>query len=538
MIRKEDIFDNVDQYSADELVAYIQKGIVTFQELCDETEGEFSVVKRREVKQKLDNGDADAWNKAQTERTIDAVERYLSAYPDGQFSSQAMDLKKELEYNVKMEELNDAANDAWKRVDKTSVDSLSEFANNYPDSLYAKEANTLINEILRDDIMGISIDTFVDEIYKIQTDKSVTQKDEAIIQLIKDYLANHYISKTDLLEKLSNDHNLLSAGVIKRLIDEEGVITFRDLILIGIEKGFINKMLKGEDVTGYPYMSDLDKIHKQSTEVYFWGIPSSGKSCALGAILSVAANGSVAQSMKQDTESQGYGYMNYLINLFNDGQVGTLMGGTPLEAFYEMGFDLIDKKGFIHPITCIDMAGELMRSMYKYSAKMPLEEKDLKMLDTMTNVLTGNNTTNRKIHIFVLEYGAENRLYEGYPQKTYLEGAVSYIENTGIFKKNTDAIYIMITKVDKLKNPTQETITQYINDNYLGFYNGLELICKNNEITKGKVGKIAFSLGEVCFQNYCKFDARPAENVVRLLLERSANERGGKMGKLFKNLRG
>ena len=92
----------------------------------------------------------------------------------------------------------------------------------------------------------------------------------------------------------------------------------------------------------------------------------------------------------------------------------------------------------------------------------------------------------------------------------------------------------MITKADKVKNATKETFNQYINDKYLGFYNGLEQICKDNEINKGRVEKIAFSLGEVCFQDYCKFDSRAAENVVNLILQRSASYRGGKRGKLEK----
>lgn len=90
----------------------------------------------------------------------------------------------------------------------------------------------------------------------------------------------------------------------------------------------------------------------------------------------------------------------------------------------------------------------------------------------------------------------------------------------------------MITKADKIKNASKESITQYINDNYLGFYNGLEQICIDNEINGKKVEKIAFSLGEVCFQNYCKFNSRPAENVVKLILQRSASEYGGKRVKL------
>ena len=539
MPRKEDILLNVDEYSVEQLVTYVKEGIVTFQELCDETDGEFSATKRREVKHKLESGDSDDWDKVQAERTVEAVERYLKAFPDGQFRSQARALKKEIEDSDKIEERNEKVKLAWELVNKENVDSLSEFVAKYPDSPYAEGANKLINELLRDDIIDISADTLVEKIREYQTSKLLTpaQKDNNIIDEIKDYISGRKIAKGDFLEKLSEDHNLLSAGVVKRLIDS-GIIALSDLLTIQIKKPFIQKMLKGDIAEDYTDIRDLDQIHKQSTEIYFWGIPSSGKSCALGAILSVASSGRVARVMNPDTESQGFGYMHYLINHFPQNEVGTLIGGTPLKAFYEMGFDLIDDDNRIHPITCIDMAGELMKCMFKSNAGMHLDDDELKMLDTMTKVLIANRSTNRKMHIFVIEYGAENRIYEGYPQRTYLEGAVSYVKNTGIFKKDTDAIFIMITKADKVKNPSKEAFTAYINDKYLGFYNVLDQICKENEITGKKVEKIAFSLGEVCFQNYCKFNPKPAEKVVNLILERTASEKVGKLGWLERKLRG
>ncbi len=539
MPRKEDILLNVDEYSVEQLVTYVKEGIVTFQELCDDTDGEFSAAKRREVKYKLESGDSDEWNKVQAERTVEAVERYLKAFPDGQFRSQARALKKEIEDSNKIEERNEKVKLAWELVNKENVDSLSAFVTKYPDSPYAEGANKLINKLLRDDIIDISADTLVEKIREYQTSKLLTpaQKDNNIIDEIKDYISGRKITKGDFLEKLSEDHNLLSAGVVKRLIDS-GIIALSDLLTIQIKKPFIQKMLKGDIAEDYTDIRDLDQIHKQSTEIYFWGIPSSGKSCALGAILSVASSGRVARVMNPDTESQGFGYMHYLINHFPQNEVGTLIGGTPLKAFYEMGFDLIDDDNRIHPITCIDMAGELMKCMFKSNAGMHLDDDELKMLDTMTKVLIANRSTNRKMHIFVIEYGAENRIYEGYPQRTYLEGAVSYVKNTGIFKKDTDAIFIMITKADKVKNPSKEAFTAYINDKYLGFYNVLDQICKENEITGKKVEKIAFSLGEVCFQNYCKFNPKPAEKVVNLILERTASEKVGRLGWLERKLRG
>ena len=539
MLSKETILEDVAQFSADQLVEHIKNGVVTFDELCNDTDGQFSPAKRREVKHKLECGDEEEWTKVQKENSIEAVNRYLQGFPNGQYRSEARALKAQLEQKQQDDNIASTTNDAWSLVDKNNLASLREFVNNYPNSEHTTEANSLINTLLLDEIMGVNAESLVSQIRQFQTDRNLTvaQKDNNIIDEIERYLDDKKITKQEFLEEIKKDHNLLSAGVVKRLMNK-GTISVQDLLEIGIDKQFIQKMFKGESAQSFATPEKLDKIHKQSTEIYFWGIPSSGKSCALGAILSVAASGLVAKSMDPDTDSQGYGYMMKLINLFQKGEVGTLMEGTSVDSFYEMGFDLVDKDNKIHPITCIDMAGELMRCMFKANAGDAMSGTDEIMLDTMTNVLIDNRSTSRKMHIFVIEYGAEDRLYEGLPQRVYLEGAVSYIKNTGIFKKDTDAIYIMITKADKVKNPSRDVFTNYINEKYLGFYNGLEQICQDNEINRGKVEKIAFSLGEVCFQNYCRFNSRPAENVVQLILERSASFRGGKRGMFEKIFRG
>lgn len=539
MVSKQNILDNVAEYSAEQLVEYIQQGIVNFDELVKDTDGEFDAVKRKKVKELLDHADELAWERVQNEHTIETAQWYLDTFPNGAYRSQARSIKAEIEKQKEDEYIQTTTDDAWILVDKNSSESLREFVKNFPNSNHVEEANKLINQLLYDEIMGVNADTFVSQIHNFQTDKNLTieQKDNNIIDAIEDYIKGNKITKNDFLVKLSDDHNLLSSGVVKRLINQ-GIILTSDLLNLGIEKAFIQRMFKGDSAITFRTPEKLDRIHKQSTEIYFWGIPSSGKSCALGAILSVAASGRIAKSMDPDTSSQGYGYMTKLIDLFQNGEIGTLLEGTPVDSFYEMGFDLVDKENRIHPITCIDMAGELMRCMYKENAGDPMSDSDIEMLDTMTKVLIDNRSTNRKMHVFVIEYGAEDRKYEGLPQKVYLEGAVSYIKDTGIFKKDTDAIYIMITKADKAKNNSPSFFNQYINDKYLGFFNGLEQICKDNEINKGHVEKLAFSLGDVCFQNFCKFDARPAENVVNLILQRSASFRGGKRGWFERKLKG
>lgn len=540
MPTKNFILDNVAGYKAENLYGFINKGLVTFDELCNDTNGEFSPKVRQELKRMLEHGDDDEWASAQAAHTIEAVQHYLDTFAEGKFRPQARALKAQIEREQADASAQKSAESAWKALDKNDIDALNDFVTNNPDSVHAAEATQRINDLLLDSIMDYDIDTLIDKIKQIlnEAGTSASYKNDNIANEIKSYIKKRYATKAQFLDKLREDCNLLNASAVKHLIDEH-IITIADLSGIGIGKQFIKAMLTGLQTDSYTYTRSLDRIHKQSTEVYFWGIPSSGKSCALGAILSVAGSGKVAKVMDADTASQGYGYMTYLTSHFpQNGEVGTLLGGTPIDAFYEMGFDLTDESNRTHPITCIDMAGELMRCMYKSNANMPLSDTDLNMLDTMTKVLIDNRSTNRKIHFFVIEYGGEDRIFDGYHQDVYLNGALSYIKDTGIFKKETDAIFIMVTKVDKMKHVTRDAITQYVKDNYEGFYNGLNKICEDNEINGKKVEIVAFSLGKVCFQSYCKFDTKPAENVVDIMLKHSASNHGGKLGIIGKIFRG
>lgn len=540
MPTKDYILDNVAGYKAENLYGFINKGLVTFDELCNDTNGEFSPKVRQELKRMLEHGDDDEWTSAQAAHTIEAVQHYLDTFAEGKFRPQARALKAQIEREQADASAQKSAESAWKALDKNDIDALNDFVTNNPDSVHAAEATQRINDLLLDSIMDYDIDTLIDKIKQIlnEAGTSASYKNDNIANEIKSYIKKRYATKAQFLDKLREDCNLLNASAVKHLIDEH-IITIADLSGIGIGKQFIKAMLTGLQTDSYTYTRSLDRIHKQSTEVYFWGIPSSGKSCALGAILSVAGSGKVAKVMDADTASQGYGYMTYLTSHFpQNGEVGTLLGGTPIDAFYEMGFDLTDESNRTHPITCIDMAGELMRCMYKSNANMPLSDTDLNMLDTMTKVLIDNRSTNRKIHFFVIEYGGEDRIFDGYHQDVYLNGALSYIKDTGIFKKETDAIFIMVTKVDKMKHVTRDAITQYVKDNYEGFYNGLNKICEDNEINGKKVEIVAFSLGKVCFQSYCKFDTKPAENVVDIMLKHSASNHGGKLGIIGKIFRG
>lgn len=531
---KQAIIDNIEQYSATDLVEYIKNGIVSFDELCNETEGYFPANVRKEVQRMLASSDNDDWLKALEENTEESYKQFLRSHPDSSHRSEAREcLEKITERAAKAQQIS-----AWEKVDKDSVQALNEFIKLYPDDDHVREATQRINQLEKEEFLGFDTEALIQLINGIKTDKRVIDKDDEISKTLKNYIDRKKISVKDLLKIIAEDHNFLRATTIRELI-RDGYASYQNFVDLGIDRRFIQCLAKEEKTQSFRQPDKrLDRINKVCTEVYFWGIPSSGKSCALGAILSVASNGTIARSMRQDNDCQGYDYMNRLAYLFkNNGTVGLLPEGTSISSTYEMGFDLEDQNYAVHPVTCIDLAGELVRCMYKLDAHLPMGADEEEALDTLTRILIDNRTQNRKIHFFVLEYGGENREYEGLNQTVYLNAALRYIERTGIFKKDTDAIYLMYTKVDKTKLRGAELVQELINYtdlHYKGFFQGLEKIARDCEINGGRVERIPFTLGEVCFQDYCLFDGASASNVVKKLLETIPGSKNGKIQKLSK----
>ena len=344
------------------------------------------------------------------------------------------------------------------------------------------------------------IPTFKNREYEGQI---VDDVDAKILDVIEQFVKiRGIVTAEELLAELHKDINLLDAWVIRNLYEKE-ILDYDDLPRLGVDNDFIEKLFGNNASAHFDKPDPIDMINMESTEVYFWGIPSSGKSCALGAILSAANSGEVAKSMHPDVNCQGYGYMTRLSSLFRKNRISVLPPGTPTCSTYEMAFSLVDENSKVHPITCIDLAGELVRCMFKQNAGETLRNDEENALDTITKLL-------------------------------------NYIRNYNVFETDTDAIYLLMTKVDKTGLKGEELkreLGRYIRENYGGFYGALKTICETNEINNGVVDIVPFSVGTVCFQDFCKFDPVAANNVVRKLLNRSFATATGFKAK-FKFLKG
>lgn len=538
MPKKSAILNNVTEYSPEDLASYIQQGFVTLDELVNNTDGEFTAKMQLGVEKLLAGSEDEDFKKVMESASIADLQDFLNKYPMGTVAH--LDAVRERKHVLEkipasepiVEESNGEEEEWFSIKNAGDIKLLEAFKEKYPNTSHLFELNKLITaEKNKEHSRKKSPIILKSMINKANSAEDVSK----IIQVL---LENKTITIGMLLELIRQDHNLLSSAACNDIISR-GILNRNDLSKCGIDNGFINKMLTNARSQNFEPARPLQTIAEPCTEVYFWGIPFSGKTCALGAILSAAKNGLAARSMIPDNSCQGFGYMNRLSTIFSPGRICRLPGGTPVTSTYEMRFDLEDQEHKIHHVACIDLAGELFTCMFMKDAGEQMRDDQKRALETLHNILLENRSNNRKIHFFVIEYGAEKRIYNGLPQAEYLNSAAAHLNSIGLFDSNTDAIYVLISKVDNAsyEGSLEEHLLKYMTKNYLGFYNNLLLICKEHGINKGRVKIVPFSIGNVCFKDYCQFDATSATKMVDLLVRYSCFEKQGFWQKILSKFR-
>lgn len=538
MPKKSAILNNVTEYSPEDLASYIQQGFVTLDELVNNTDGEFTAKMQLGVEKLLAGSEDEDFKKVMESASIADLQDFLNKYPMGTVAH--LDAVRERKHVLEkipasepiVEESNGEEEEWFSIKNASDIKLLEAFKEKYPNTSHLFELNKLITaEKNKEHSRKKSPIILKSMINKANSAEDVSK----IIQVL---LENKTITIGMLLELIRQDHNLLSSAACNDIISR-GILNRNDLSKCGIDNGFINKMLTNARSQNFEPARPLQTIAEPCTEVYFWGIPFSGKTCALGAILSAAKNGLAARSMIPDNSCQGFGYMNRLSTIFSPGRICRLPGGTPVTSTYEMRFDLEDQEHKIHHVACIDLAGELFTCMFMKDAGEQMRDDQKQALETLHNILLENRSNNRKIHFFVIEYGAEKRIYNGLPQAEYLNSAAAHLNSIGLFDSNTDAIYVLISKVDNAsyEGSLEEHLLKYMTKNYLGFYNNLLLICKEHGINKGRVKIVPFSIGNVCFKDYCQFDATSATKMVDLLVRYSCFEKQGFWQKILSKFR-
>ena len=287
--------------------------------------------------------------------------------------------------------------------------------------------------------------------------------------------------------------------------------------------------------------TEVNEIPENFTDVFFWGIPSSGKTCALSAILSTMHKKYTISDPLIPVKF-GTMYRNNLINnIFINDKIGYLPDSTMKERTQYMPFLLKRRNGekLFRKISFFELSGEVFKYFYDkvYNTEMTREADAQAKVEIGFNTLDLLlNSKNQKIHFFFIDYNQETKGTKdkyGLTQNNYLQAAATYFrDNNEIFKKKTDAVYVVVTKSDQIKgkdNIQEEKLDQinenystreakrFLEENFGGFIDVLKTKCENDDV---EFRTKLFSIGNVYFKRICEINRDYSIEIIEDLLNK------------------
>lgn len=535
---KDKILKKPNEIPVPNLVNYIKKGVVSFSELVTAGLNDENIESLRSaLKQEEEN----LWQESVAANTYDSYNNYLGIYPDGEHAIQAR------------EKINELDDEMWTiALNPISEENLISYKEKFPSGRHLTECLNLL-----DDLPWLKAkQTNTIEGYRSYQSMYPGRHDAEIAELInilnddndwnnacltgttlayKIYLNQHPNGKHAIeansriqasaghdafLKALRNDPNAKSAKAIKKEV-ENNVASWDEIEEIFGEK-------KKDAIKNFTMPSELPtstppaKLQANTTEVYFWGTPSSGKTCALGAIISSASK----QGILEKLSCPGKEYMDRLSNLFKKNGICTFPDSTQEDNIQEMILKLRDKKDKSHKITLIDLAGELFKSLYLKGINKLTNAEKKRTLEQAISYL--KNKKNNKIHFFVVEYGGHDKEWSDIPGVTmadYLEQMITFLKDEKIFTTSTVGVYVLVTKSDKIDCDEDDrplSAYEYVTQEMPAFWNTLLDTCKKSGVKDLKT--ISFSVGDVFAQNLCQFKGKDTQKVINKLLTKTRPE--------------
>lgn len=280
------------------------------------------------------------------------------------------------------------------------------------------------------------------------------------------------------------------AEEIKSLINKNA-ISFDDILDAGVPTKTVNALkyyCSAEKITKTVTVEDLPPMEEGRTDVYFVGLPGSGKSTMIAGLLNVANKTGVL--LPDPYHAAG---VTFSTNLIQDLTRGVLPLATPKGSYNYIAASLSDSNHKRHPLNIVDVPGEL----YKDIQENAEVDKFLKYI----------NNNNKKILIFVIDsLEHENNISTGsYDQSVVFPNILQMFNRNGVLEQ-TDAIYLVVNKFDAIKeskyafsNQTNGDIAlDFLNEEFIGLKNNCLDARKNNRNTI-KIKVIPFSIGSLSY---------------------------------------
>lgn len=383
---------------------------------------------------------------------------------------------------------------AWQSaISSNSIQKLKDYLRNYPDGQYVENARERISSL--------------EETIRLQRQSE----------------------RLDFLNDLKKNPLEYSPAQVERRINE-GLVNPYDIVNhLGIDREQLDLYLNPPSFfMDQNNWVNLPELPEDATDVYFLGIPGSGKSCILSALFYQAAE---ERKIKVDTHNDiGYRYFS---ELKRAAKIGITPLSTTRETVNYVSCLLRNTRNndtiSTHPLNIIEMSGEYFNETYESTPENGIGA---------SGYLRNNN---HKVLFLVFDYykhKTTGRYDASEQQADMMDNVLQKLQRDGTLD-NTDLIYIILSKADMMDcSPEDRTDygLQFMEDNYGNFMDNLEQLLEEfniNSVHKNHVLLQPFSLGDFYFRRVYNFDGADASLLIQNLIRQT---RPTKKGSFFDNL--
>ena len=425
----------------------------------------------------------------------------------------------------------------WNITDKENVQQLQDYKVLFPKGKYIGEANARLNAIVEWNRVRESDDIIVVYNY-IHNNPRSPYKNEADLLFMK--------LKQREIDFMRHEPNRYEVSRLQDLV-KLGIFTDRDLISKGVMTENVWNTLNSIDVK-----KDLPDIYEAMqnseaecpegyTDVYFFGIPSTGKTCVLMGL-------SCTSSLQVNLASSGGPYAEAL-RQYTD--YGMTIPRTPGDFVTTLKATISEKKNGMdikHNVNLVEMSGEEFAFGITNN-----EAREFSFEEMGTGVTELLRNDNRKVFFLIIDPTTNivrfNREYDEYDeqtgekihklkyavvnQKILMQKIVNIFQdpaNSDIMKK-VDSIHIIVTKADTLGEPLQrdDKALEVFNKNYgMNIVPPLIEVCRDYNINRNSNYRpklFTFSLGTFYVGGLYEYEETDSDNLVKAIMNATGGER-------------
>ncbi len=461
------------------------------------------------VQQMLSDLDNILWDAVKDEYDAAWYNQYKTLFPQGQYIQQCLQM------------LDDLPWIETKKID--TIDAYKAYMRDYPGK-HDKECNNRISELTDDSDWQYAEQSGRTPDLQTYIEKHPNGKHKAQAEQM---IANNK-THDDFIAALKKDRNAQNALAIQQAV-VNNIVSYEEL-----ESEGIFTKAECEAINGYrePQMGNWQRQNSlpgEYTQVYFWGVKRTGKTCLIAALLSYLSK--EKQNLNFNNITGANTFANSLIRKmnFSDGSISALPPTSESFQLPAMTFTFKDNRGREHRFLIMDLAGEIYSGVYKQENGYQITEEEQNVLNQVKSYLNDNND---KIHFFVWEYGAMEKLVPELEQfgieATQIEvhdALRNFFQE--IFTDKSVGVYVVVTKSDKADKDAEEKgiqrneqVKSWVTSGALGnLKENLKEDVKKANIDVSEWPVISFSLGEVFAVNFAHMDKTDIDKIVELMMQ-------------------